>query len=75
MVKYYVTIVERTTNTIHHLERNVDTIDKTIEKELGGWGNLHAAGTSGVKRTENEFFQSGVTKDNTKCFSILCIEE
>ena len=31
----------------------------------------------GVNRSERpqEFFQAGTTKDNSKCFSILCIEE
>ena len=69
---YYITIVERTTNTVSQLVRDEKTIDETVRKELGGWNNLHAATTSGIKMGNGEFFQAGVTKDDTKCFSILC---
>ena len=70
---YYITIVNRNTNTVHNLVRDEKTIDATVEKELGGWNNLHAASTSGIKMGNSEFFQAGVTKDDSKCFSILCV--
>ena len=72
MLKYYITIVERATNTVHHLERTEDNIESTIQKELGSWSN-HLAMTSGVANHEKEFFQAGTTKDNSKCFSILAV--
>ena len=72
MLKYYITIVDRITNTIHHLERTKDNIDATIVKELGSW-TTHSAMTSGVAKHEEEFFQAGTTKDNKKCFSILAV--
>lgn len=74
MLKYYITIVERTTKTVQHLIRGEQTIDQTVEKELGGW-TTHSAMTSGVVRHDKEFFQAGTTKDNLKCFSILAVWE
>ena len=41
-MKYIITIVVRATGTVHNLERNEDTINSCINKELGGWDNLHA---------------------------------
>jgi len=75
MLKYYITIVVRANNLVHHLVRNEENIDTTIQKELGSWGNLHGAMTSGKNTHPREFFQTGVTKDNTKAFSILAIWE
>lgn len=74
-LRYILTIYDRNTKTISHLERDAETINATVTKELGDWG--HCASTSGVDRSARpqEFFQAGTTKDNTKCFSILCIEE
>ena len=73
-LRYILTIYDRNTKTISHLERNSETIDETVEKELGSW-TTHLAMTSGVANHPKEFFQTGTTKDNSKCFSILCIEE
>jgi len=75
VMRYILTIYDRNTKTVSHLERDEKTIDETVAKELGDWG--HCASTSGVDRSARpkEFFQAGTTKDNTKCFSILCIEE
>ena len=74
-LRYIITIYDRNTRTIQHLERDETTIDATVTKELGDWG--YCAMTSGVDRSKapKEFFQAGTTKDNSKCFSILCIEE
>lgn len=74
-LKYILTIYNRNTKTLQHLERDKETINATIIKELSDQG--HCACTSGVNRSEHpkEFFQAGTTKDDTKCFSILCIEE
>ena len=74
-LRYILTIYDRDTKTVSHLERDATTINETVTKELGDWG--HCACTSGVDRSKapQEFFQAGTTKDNTKCFSILCIEE
>jgi len=74
-LRYILTIYDRNTKTIKHLERNAETINATITKELGDWG--HCATTFGIDRSKapKEFFQASTTKDNTKCFSILCIEE
>ena len=69
-ITYYLTIVVRESNTVHHLERDSETIDATIRKELGGWGNLRAASTG----NSTEYFQAGTTYDNSKVFSILCVE-
>jgi hypothetical protein len=74
MLKYYITIVVRATNTVHHLECTSETIDETIEKELGSW-TTHSATTSGVNKHKEEFFQAGTTKDNSKAFSILAVWE
>ena len=73
MLKYYITIVDRKTKTVHHLERDETNIERTVEKELGGW-TTHSAMTSGVKNRETEFFQAGTTKDDNKAFSILAVE-
>ena len=74
-LKYILTIYNRDTKTIHHLERTAENINATVTKELGDWG--YCAMTSGVdsSKASKEFFQAGTTKDNSKCFSILCIEE
>ena len=74
-LKYILTIYDRNTKTIQHLARNAEDINATVTKELGDWG--HCACTSGVNRSTRpqEFFQAGTTKDDSKCFSILCIEE
>ena len=74
-LRYILTIYDRNTKTVQHLERDAETINATVTKELGDWG--HCAMTSGIDRSARpkEFFQAGTTKDNTKCFSILCIEE
>lgn len=74
-LRYILTIYDRNTKTIQCLERDGETINATVTKELGDWG--HCTLTSGVDRFARpyEFFQTGTTKDNTKCFSILCIEE
>ena len=74
-LKYILTIYNRDTKTVHHLERSAEDINATVTKELGDWG--HCACTSGIDRSTRpqEFFQAGTTKDNSKCFSILCIEE
>lgn len=74
MLKYYITIVERATKTVHHLIRDEQTIDKTVEKELGCW-TTHSAMTSGVANHDKEFFQCGTTRDNAKAFSILAVWE
>ena len=75
-MKYIITIVFRATGTVHNLERNEDTINSCINKELGGWDNLHAASTGGKsERGSLEYMQAGTTIDNSKVFSILCIEE
>ena len=74
-LRYILTIYDRNTKTIQYLERDETTINETVTKELGDWG--HCAMTSGVNRSKHpqEFFQAGTTKDDLKCFSILCIEE
>ena len=72
MKKYFVTIYDRTNNSINYFERTADTIDALIKKELGSW-TTHSACTSGVNYHKDEFFQTGTTKDNSKCFSILCV--
>ena len=74
-LRYILTIYDRNTKTVQHLERDAETINATVTKELGDWG--HCTSTSNVDRSARpkEFFQAGTTKDNTKCFSILCIEE
>ena len=74
-LRYILTIYDRNTKTLSHLERNASNINETVIKELGDWG--YCASTSCVDRSARpqEFFQAGTTKDNTKCFSILCIEE
>ena len=74
-LKYILTIYNRDTKTVHHLERDAETINATVTKGRGDWG--YCAMTSGVDRSARpqEFFQAGTTKDNSKCFSILCIEE
>lgn len=74
-LRYIITIYDRETKTVQHLERDACDINETVTKKLGDWG--HCACTSGVDRSAHpqEFFQAGTTKDDTKCFSILCIEE
>ena len=74
-LRYIITIYDRNTRTIQYLERDETTINETVTKELGDWG--HCVMTSGVdsSKASKEFFQAGTTKDNSKCFSILCIEE
>lgn len=74
MKKYYITIITRATMTHASLERTEEDINKTIEKELGGWDNLHSAMTSGALHNDDEFFTAGTTKDNAKAFSILCVK-
>jgi hypothetical protein len=36
-LRYILTIYDRNTKTIKHLERNAETINATITKELGDW--------------------------------------
>jgi len=74
MLKYFITIVEVKNGTplVYHLERDVDTIEATVQKELGGWSN-HLATTSGSNRHEKEFFQAGTTRDGSKAFSVLAV--
>ena len=74
-LRYILTIYDRNTKTISHLERDETTINETVIKELGDQG--HCALTSGSNRSSRpkEFFQAGTNLNNTKCFSILCIEE
>lgn len=74
-LRYILTIYNRNTKTLSHLERDASNINETVTKELGDWG--HCAMTSGVDRSARpqEFFQAGTSLDNSKCFSILCIEE
>lgn len=75
MVKYFITIVDRKA-CCSNLIRTEEDINQTIEKELGGWDNLHSACTSGAnKRIENkeEYFMSGTTRDGNKGFSIICM--
>lgn len=72
MKRYFITIYDRNTNSVQYFERTQETIDSLVEKELGSW-TTHSACTSGVKPNKDEFFQTGTTKDNSKCFSILCV--
>jgi hypothetical protein len=74
MLKYFITIVEVKNGTplVFHLERDEETIEATVQKELGGWSS-HLASTSGANRHEKEFFQAGTTKDGSKAFSILAV--
>jgi hypothetical protein len=45
---YHITIVEYATGNVSNLRRESErTLDSAINKELGGWDNLHAATTSG----------------------------
>lgn len=74
MIKYYITIVDRNTKTVHNLVRDKETVTPTIDNELGGWDNLYAACTGDRYRNKDEYFTAGTTKDNSKCFSILAID-
>jgi hypothetical protein len=77
-MKYIITIFERVTSTTNLLNKTEDNINETIDKELGGWNNLHACSNSGVKHdllSKDEYFMAGTTKDNLKCFSIICVNE
>ena len=73
-LRYILTIYDRNTKTVQHLERDAETINTTVTKELGDWGHCTCTGADRSARPQ-EFFQAGTTKDNSKCFSILCIEE
>ena len=73
MVNYYITIVDSKTETVHNLVRDEDTITKCINKELGGWDNLHSACTGGACRKKEEYFMAGTTRDGLKAFSILAV--
>ena len=75
MKKYVITIINLKTNTIHQLlKKDDDSINTTIEKELGGWNNLSSATTSNTMDNEN-YQSSGTTKDNKYMYSILCYLE
>lgn len=70
-MRYLITIFNTKTKTTFHLERNDKDITATIEKELGGYNNLHRALTSGVNLPFGAFCEAGSTKDGSKMFSIL----
>lgn len=55
-LRYILTIYDRNTKTLSHLERNASNINETVIKELGDWG--HCAMTSGANRSSRpqEFF-------------------
>ena len=74
-LKYYITVVDKKTSTVHHLERDENTVNATIIKELGGWDNLHTASTGGAKvnHLSKDYYMAGTTRNNSKGFSILCI--
>lgn len=74
MKKYFITIVNNTTLTTQNLVRDDENINATIDKELGGWANLKSASTSSHELDSYNYQQAGTTKDNTKSYSILCIE-
>jgi len=72
MKTYIITITDLITNTTHNLTRDESNIDKTIEKELGGWNNLRGAMTSNSLIDNINYQQTGTTYQNNKMFSILC---
>lgn len=73
MKKYFITIVNCENLTQHHLERDETTIDNTIQKELGGWGNLSGSGASGSRNIPGDFMKTGTTRDGKKAFSVICL--
>ena len=72
MKKYIITIINLKTNTIHNLNKDDSNIEKTIQKELGGWSNLGGASTSNRNIDDMNYQQCGTTKDNKYMYSILC---
>ena len=73
--KYYITIVELKSGTQQNLIREEDIVDETIDKHLGGWGNLYGSSSSNRNVDNLNFQQSGTTRDGSKMFSILCCAE
>lgn len=71
--KYFITIVDNTTFTSQNLVRDEYTIDDTVKKELGGYGNLTRAMTSGKNVSKEHFCQTGTTNDGSKSYSIICV--
>lgn len=67
---YTITIVDLITGTTQNLKRDTETINQTVERELGGYDNLHAATISGVG-LGNGYTSAGTTKDGSKVYSIL----
>ena len=72
MKKIYVVTTIKPNGLVNLFTKDSESIDKLIETELGGWNNLFGAMTSGKNTHPDEFYQCGVTKDNSKAFSILC---
>lgn len=73
-MKWIITIWDRKTGTIAALERTSgEDTDKDVVRHLGGWDNLYTACTS--TRVAREYMQAGTTKDGSKAFSILCVED
>lgn len=72
MHKYILTIVDLKTGTVQNLVRESTLeLNKTVDKELGGWSNLRTASTS-TKELDQENYQiAGTTKDDKSMFSIL----
>lgn len=72
-MKYIITIYNRITDCTSFLEATEETLNTKVQKELGGWDNLHSASTSGYNRHSNEYMQAGTTRDDIFIFSILSI--
>lgn len=72
MEKYVITIINLSTGTKQYIERDQTNIDETIQKELGGWGQLRSSGNADRDLDDINYQLCGFTKDHTKMYSILC---
>lgn len=70
MKRFFITIVNPKTFTVHNLHKTEAEINATIEKELGGYGNLFGAMTSDGK---GSYMHTGFTKNQELAFSIMCL--
>lgn len=78
-MKYIITIYNKKTRVLKTLERDGNTLQNTIEKELRGWNNMRSACTSPDNNPEDpskkEYCMAGILKDNINIrYSLLVVE-